>query len=67
MGWQPGDVDGQNAQVKQSGQRVEAIYDFNGPNHAHIVSNDGVNADYLRNSDGTVVVDSSSDTPYDSK
>lgn len=67
MGWKAGDVDGQPAQVKQSGQRVEAIYDYNGAKHAHIVSNDGVNADYLRDSDGTVIVNSSSDKPYESK
>lgn len=65
MGWSDGKVDGKPAQVKESGSRIEAISDFNGSAHSHIVSNDGLNADYVRESNGTVVVDSSSPAPYD--
>lgn len=64
MGWRPGQVDDQPAQVKQADQRIEAIYDFDGTQHAHIVSNDGLNADYLRDADGRVVVNSDQENPY---
>jgi hypothetical protein len=64
MGWEPGQVDGQSAQVKQTGQRIEAINNF-GPGGVHdkIVSNDGLNADYVR-INGEVVVDNSLPNPY---
>jgi hypothetical protein len=65
MGWEDGKVDGRPAQVKQEGSRIEAIYDFStGGGHAHLASNDGENADYVRESDGTVVVDNSRSNPY---
>lgn len=35
--------------MRQEGARLEAIYNLRGPNgHDHIVANDGVNADYVR-------------------
>jgi hypothetical protein len=35
--------------VRQAGERLEAIYNLRGSNdHDHIVANDGVNADYVR-------------------
>lgn len=52
--WQAGgSVSGQPAKTKQTGARVEALWggthpDGDGDGHGHIVSNDGVNADYVR-------------------
>lgn len=64
MGWEPGQVDGQAAQVKQAGQRIEAINNFGpGGQHDHLVSNDGLNADYVR-INGEVVVDANQPHPY---
>lgn len=35
--------------MRQEGERLEAIYNLRGPNdHDHIVTNDGVNAEYVR-------------------
>jgi hypothetical protein len=56
MGWYKGEVDGKPAEVKEDGQRVEAIYNLNNDPHDHIVTNDGVNADYVREN-GEVIVD----------
>jgi hypothetical protein len=56
MGWDKGKVDGKPAQVKEDGKRVEAIYNFRaGGVHDKIVTNDGVNADYVREG-GKVIV-----------
>lgn len=63
-GWGDGFVDGEIAQVKETGERVEAIWDFEGDKHAHIAANDGVNADFYRETDGTIIVDSSLDDFY---
>ena len=64
MGWEPGQLDGQPAQVKQDGQRIEALNNFRpGNRHDHIVSNDGLNADYVR-INGEVVVDNNLPNPY---
>jgi len=47
--WVEGEVDGRKARVRQEGERLEAIYNLRGPNdHDHIVANDGLNADYVR-------------------
>lgn len=70
-GWMSGgSVDGEDATTKESGNRVEALWggsDGNTPgdNHGHIVSNDGVNADYVREPGGDVTVDSSKSDPYE--
>ncbi len=61
--WQDGsEVDGQPAKTNEDGNRVEALWggqdspdDSDG--HGHIVTNDGLNAAYLREPDGEVVVD----------
>jgi hypothetical protein len=63
MSWGPGRVDGQPAQVNENGTRVEALYNFNGSVHDHIVSNDGLNADYVREN-GQVIVDANQPNPY---
>ena len=57
MSWSKGKVDGKPAEVKEDGKRVEAIYNFrSGGVHDKIATNDGVNADYVRE-DGKVIVD----------
>lgn len=51
-----GKIDGEPAKVREDGQRVEALWgghpmpdnDKPGFKHGHIVTNDGVNADYVR-------------------
>src|SRR6266498_4677926 len=54
QGWQAGgSVDGQAAKTKQTGDRLDAIWGGShgnrpGDGHGHIVSKDGVNAEYLR-------------------
>jgi hypothetical protein len=55
---EPGDVDGSRAKIKPTGEvGLDAVYNFRaGGEHDHIVSNDGINAAYLRES-GRVVVD----------
>ncbi|MGH2959559.1 MAG: hypothetical protein ACRDKE_08120 [Solirubrobacterales bacterium] len=64
MGWQPGEVDGQPGLVKQQGTRIEGLGNLQNPVHDHIVSNDGLNADYVR--EGThVIVDNLSPNPYE--
>lgn len=64
MGREPGQVGGQPAQIKQFGQRIDAIHDFQpGGVHSHIVSNDGLNADYVREGN-MVIVDASKPNPY---
>lgn len=62
MSWEDGKLDGQDAKVKQEGTRIEAITKT-GAEHDHIVSNDGLNADYYREG-GDVVVDNSQSDPY---
>jgi hypothetical protein len=48
--------------VQQRGDRTVA---YSGPkNVGKVVSNDGLNADYVRNDDGEVVVDNQSPDPY---
>lgn len=57
-----GSVNGRPAFVQQSGGRTVA---YTGRDRTgKIVSNDGVNADYVRNDDGTTEVDSQSPDPY---
>jgi hypothetical protein len=63
MSWGPGQVGGDPARVKEDGSRIEALYNFNGSAHDHIVSNDGLNADYVREN-GQVIVDNSQPNPY---
>lgn len=55
MGWYDGKVDGKPAQVKETGTRVEAIYNLQNTPHDHIATNDGVNASYVREN-GEVIV-----------
>lgn len=62
MGWQNGGfVNGQPANVNQDGNRVEGLWGgIGGPDgqgHGHIVSNDGLNASYVREPGGQVIVD----------
>lgn len=57
-----GSVDGRSAYVQRSGDRTVA---YSGPdNQGKVVSNDGLNADYVRNDDGTTVVNSESPDPH---
>jgi len=57
-----GTVDGNPGYVQKSGDRTVG---YSGPgNVGKIVSNDGVNASYLRNDDGEVVLDDNSPDPY---
>ena len=69
MGWfDGGRVDDQDARTKETGSRVEAIWggkpEPGDPGHGHIVSNDGLNADYLREPGGHVIVDDQRQDPY---
>jgi len=64
MGWfSYTDDSGDKMASKQSGDRIEAI-SRTGKDHSHIVSNDGLNADYVRDSNGNVVADNSKSNPY---
>ncbi len=64
MAREPGQVGGSPAKIEQTGSRIDALYNF-GPAgaHDHIVSNDGLNADFLREN-GQVIVDSNLPNPY---
>jgi hypothetical protein len=62
MGWEDGKLDGQDAKVKQVGSRIEAITKT-GADHDHIVANDGLNADYVRER-REVVVNNRWPNPY---
>ncbi len=55
MGWGDGKINDKPAQVKETGTRVEAISNLHNDPKDHVVSNDGVNADYVRES-GEVIV-----------
>jgi hypothetical protein len=64
---EPGQVGGSpDAQIKQSGERIDALYNFQkGGVHDHLVSNDGLNAAYLREN-GQVIVNDQAPNPYGS-
>jgi hypothetical protein len=69
MGWQDGgQVGDQEARTRVEGSRVEALWGGDGapdgPGHGHIVSNDGLNADYVREPWETPVVDNNRPDPY---
>ena len=68
MSWENGQVDGDPGRVNQSGSRIEGLWGGDGqpdgPNHGHIVSNDGLNADYVRDPGGYVPVDNAQQDPY---
>ncbi len=65
MGWKKGELDGERARVKEEGTRVEAVT-TTGKIHDHVVANDGLNADYVR--EGTeVIVDNLHPDPYNPK
>jgi hypothetical protein len=55
MGWYDSKVDGKPARVKETETRVEAISNLKADPKDHIVSNDGLNADYVREN-GQVIV-----------
>lgn len=59
-----GAVDDQPANVTRKGDRTVAY--FGEDNVGKVVSNDGMNASYLRNEDGRVVVNDATEQPYDS-
>lgn len=63
MGWERVDVNGRHTEVKQVGQRIEQLDNFHGQQHDHLVSNDGLNANYVR-VNGQVVVDDHKQNPY---
>jgi hypothetical protein len=66
MSWDRVDVSGQHTEVKQVGQRIEQLDNFGpGGTKDHIVSNDGLNANYVR-INGQVVVDDKLQNPYGS-
>ena len=62
-GWQSGgSVDGSPARTRQRGARTDALWGGTNPrgdgeDHGHIVSSDGINADYVAYPGGEVVVD----------
>lgn len=57
-----GTVDGQSAYILKDGDRTEA---YTGPEHeGKVVTNDGVNAEYLRDDDGNVIMNSNAPDPY---
>lgn len=52
-----GKVGDSRAKIDEGGDRIDALYNFRGGNDKdHLVTNDGVNASYLRE-DGEVIVD----------
>src|SRR4051812_9430127 len=63
MGWyEQANFGDKKAKVKESGQRTEVVWggsegNKKGDKHGHLVSNDGVNASYVRQPGGKVVVD----------
>jgi hypothetical protein len=56
-----GSVDGEDAKTRSSGDRVEALWGGegrpDGTDHAHIVTNDRINASFLRDPGGEIIVD----------
>ena len=64
MSWEPGQVDGQPAQIKETGSRIDAIHNYNNEQHDKIISHDGLNAEYVRE-DNMVIVDRSKPNPYE--
>lgn len=72
-GWQGGSsVDGQSARTKESGDRTDVIWGGSrgnrpGDGHGHVVSKDGINAEYVRDpgmDHDDYVVDERRDDPY---
>src|SRR4051794_17483552 len=55
---EPGDVDESRAKIKPAGDGgLDALYNFRrGGDHDHVVSNDGINVAFLRES-GRIIVD----------
>lgn len=52
-----GKVGDSRAKIDEEGDRIDALYNFRGGDDKdHLVSNDGINASYLRE-DGEVIVD----------
>ena len=68
MSWEDGYVDDDPARVNQNDTRVEGLWGGEGKpdgrNPGHIVSNDGLNADYVREPGGYVVTDNAQKEPY---
>ncbi len=64
-----GSIDGEPAQVKKDGDRLRVIWDgTSNPdpnNHSEIITNDGLNAVYVRDLDDRVVVNENRDDPYE--
>ena len=62
-------IDGEPAQLKKDGDRLRVIWDgTSNPdpnNHREIVTNDGINAVYVRDLDERVVLNQNSDDPYE--
>ena len=64
MGWDRIDVNGQHTEVKQDGQRIDQLDNFQpGGAHDHIIARDGLNANYVR-INGEVVVNDRRPNPY---
>jgi hypothetical protein len=64
MGWDKFHENGELIRSKQEGQRIEQLDNFRpGGAHDHIVSQDGLNANYVR-INGEVVVDDRRPNPY---
>lgn len=71
MGWfDGGKVNGEDAKTKEGPEenRLQAIWggsrgNTRGDNHGKVVTNDGVNAAYLREPGGEVVVNNTEDPP----
>lgn len=64
-----GEVDGGPALIKQEGERRRVIWDGTpNPdpyNHREIITNDGLNADYVRDINEQVIVNINRDDPYE--
>lgn len=62
-------IDGKPAIIKREGDRLRAIWsntpDPDPYNHREIITNDGVNAAYVRDLDERVVVNENRDDPYE--
>ncbi len=64
-----GTIDGEPARIKQDGDRMRVIWDGTGDpdpyNHREIITNDGVNAEYVRDLDDQVIVNMNKEDPYE--
>lgn len=65
MGRYEGKVGDIPAKIREEGSRIDALYNFRGGDDKdHLVSNDGINAAFLREGGQVIVDDARSDNAY---